>query len=192
MGAEPDPTDVFPSCWKIVVSPGHSISVLFNIYPADFHQSANNKPSFGTNRCISTTSLISYGRGTGSDGWFSIILEDCCISWTLLFNFIQPLSNRFPSIHQQYTIIQMSKKWPDHRLLLLLRLRRLHLSIELHCSVSVFILHVWDRETIRFFGDMWLIWLNWNHGFMGSDGIGHTQTKYYEHACISCLPRHRN
>src|SRR5210317_104006 len=47
MGAKPDPTDAFPSCWKIVVSPGHSISMPFNIYPADFHQSTNNKPSFG-------------------------------------------------------------------------------------------------------------------------------------------------
>src|SRR5210317_178239 len=47
VGAKPDPTDAFPSCWKIVVSPGHSISMPFNIYPADFHQSTNNKPSFG-------------------------------------------------------------------------------------------------------------------------------------------------
>src|SRR5210317_1562817 len=66
LGAEPDLSDAFPSCWKIVVSPGHSISILFNIYSTDFHQSANNKPSFGPNRCISTTSWISYGRGTGS------------------------------------------------------------------------------------------------------------------------------
>jgi len=64
MGAEPDRLDAFPSCWKIVVSPCHAISILFNIYPSDFDRSTDNKPSMGFIRSFSTISWISYGRET--------------------------------------------------------------------------------------------------------------------------------